>query len=482
MDLYDAPVSALARRLRLGELSAVDLLEAHIARIEAVNPGLNALVCTRYEAARSEAQAADIRLRAAGPDQDLPPLLGVPCTMKEFLQTEGMPHTGGILWMKDNIAPSDATVVARLKAAGAIIMGVTNIPEGGLWMETYNRIYGRTRNPWNPAKTSGGSSGGEGALVSSGASPFGIGSDVGGSIRIPAAFCGTVGHKPTGGLVPNTGHFPAHNSHGVGTYLCTGPLTRTVDDAWLILNILAGPDGLDPHCREMQLGDPNEVDMSKVVVFPMETTGRVFVWKGVREQIHAAAAALEAQGATIRTPDFPLMKHAMDIWAAMLADISDESYCEILAEEGRINPWWEILKLWTGFGRYTWAALIIAGVDRFIDLMPSRKKRLVQLGQELQQSLEATLGETGVLLFPPYSRPAPGHSRPWLTPFDPQVTAIFNVMESPVTQVPTGFDPSGLPYGVQVVGARGMDHLTIRCAREIERALGGWQRSEPPVG
>jgi fatty acid amide hydrolase 2 len=392
-----------------------------------------------------------------------------------------MPHTGGLLWMKDRRADRDATVVQRVKAAGAIIMGVTNIPEGGIWMETYNAIYGRTRNPWNLGRTSGGSSGGEGALVSCGAAPFGIGSDVGGSIRIPAAFCGTVGHKPSGGLVPNTGHFPAHNSHGAGTYLCTGPLTRTVDDAWLLLSVLAGPDGADPSCTTMPLGDPDAVDISRLVVYPMETTGRVAVWKGVRGRIQAAADALEAQGATIRSPDLPLMKHAMDIWAAMLADISEESYCDILAERGRLNPWLEILRLWSGFGRHTWAALIIAGVDRFIDLLPGRKRKLVQMGRELQQSLEAALDDNGVLLFPPYSRTAPRHWRPWLTPFDPQVTAIFNVMESPVTQVPCGFDKKGLPYGVQVVGARGMDHLTIAAARVIEAAHGGWHRSNPPV-
>ena len=202
-------------------------------------------------------------------EDTLPPLLGVPCTIKEFLKTSGMPHTGGLAWMADGVADTDATVTARIKAAGAIILGVTNIPEGGLWMETYNSIYGRTRNPWDLRRTSGGSSGGEAALISTGASPFGIGSDVGGSIRIPAAFCGTVGHKPSGGLVPNTGHFPADVPDGAGGYLCTGPMTRTVDDAWLVLKVLAGPDGQDPACRPMALGDPAAVDISKLRVLPM---------------------------------------------------------------------------------------------------------------------------------------------------------------------------------------------------------------------
>jgi len=480
MDLFDAPVTALARRLRMGELSSVDLVQAHIERIKAVNPGLNALVADRFEAAVAEARLADARLQAADSEEGLPPLLGVPCTMKEFVQTTGMPHTGGIAWKAGMIAQSDATVTARLRAAGAIILGVTNIPEGGLWMETYNHIYGRTNNPWNRKRTSGGSSGGEGALVASGASPFGIGSDVGGSIRIPAAFCGTVGHKPTGGLVPNTGHFPIEHPGEAGPFLCTGPLTRTVDDAWLVLKIIAGVDGIDPDCREISLGDPASVDISKLRVLPMMGTGRVWVRAGVRRQILLAAASLEAAGATIEQPDLPLMKYALDIWAAMLSEIAKVSYSGILAQSGSLNTGWELLRLWTGFGRHTFAALMLAWTDGLIGLMPKRKARLVQMGAELEQSLEAALGNDGVLLFPPYSRTAPRHWLPWLTPLDPQVTAIFNVMQSPVTQVPVGFDENNLPYGVQVVGAQGMDHLTIAAAKVIEAAHGGWRRANPP--
>ena len=479
MDVFDTSVTELARQLRRGQLSAAQLVEAHIERIEAINPGLNALVKDRFEDARAEANAADKRLQAADPDDVLPPLLGVPCTIKEFLQTKKMPHTGGISWMADRVADKDATVTARLRAAGAIILGVTNIPEGGLWMETYNHIYGRTLNPWNSKHTSGGSSGGEGALIAAGASPFGLGSDVGGSIRIPAAFCGTVGHKPTGGLVPNTGHFPVEHPGEAGPYLCTGPLTRTVEDAWTVLKLIAGPDGVDTACRPMTLGDPDSVNLKTLKVYPMTGPGRVWVHKSVKGAIGNAATALEARGASLHTPDLPLMKHAFDIWAAMLAEISTMSYSEVLAEGGKMNPAWELARLWTGFGRHTYAALVLAGTDRLVGLMPKRQARLVQMGLQLQQNLEAMLGTDGVLLFPPYSRPAPRHWLAWLTPFDAQVTAIFNVMESPVTQVPVGQDSSGLPLGVQVVGARGMDHLTIAAAKVIENAYGGWQRANP---
>ena len=158
------------------------------------------------------------------------------------------------------------------------------------------------------------------------------------------------------------------------------------------------------------------------------------------------------------------------------------AYSTVLAQSGTMNPWWELLRLWTGFGRHTFAALILAGTNDLVDLLPKRKARFVRLGLELQQSLEEALGDDGVLLFPSYSRTAPRHWLAWLTPFDAQVTAVFNVLESPVTQVPVGHNRAGLPFGVQVIGARGMDHLTIAAAKVIETAHGGWKRANPSLG
>jgi len=478
MNPLKSPVTELARALRAGEISAVDLLEAHIARIEAVNPILNGLVADRYDPARKEAVLADERL-AKGEGVDSP-LLGVPCTIKEFLPVTDMPNTGGILWNKSQVATEDCPIVSRLRKAGAIVMGVSNIPEGGLWMETYNPIYGRTLNPWNPKRTPGGSSGGEAALVASGGSPFGIGSDVGGSIRIPAAFCGTVGHKPTGGLVPNTGHFPAEiDLGGAGTYLVCGPITRTVDDAWTILKIIAGPDGKDDACREMTLGDPDTVDLSSVVVYPMETPGRVWVWRDVRSAIRQATAVLAAKGARVDDRGFSNLKYSMEIWSAMLAEGTSTPYTEILGQHKALNVLWEFVRWATGFGRHTIAALVMAFADRLAAFLPGMRTRFMRVGLELQEQLEEALGDDGVLIFPPYTRSAPRHWAPFLTPFDAQCTAVFNVLGFPVTQVPVGFDANGLPLGVQVVGARGRDHLTIAVAREIEKALGGWQQADP---
>ncbi len=300
-DILDMGACELGRAIARRELSPVDVVDAHIEHIQAVNPILNAVAAPRFEDARAEARAAETHLADGEPSS---PLYGVPCTIKDFLGCTGLPHTGGLLARKDHYAQEDATVVQRLKAAGAIILGNTNVPEGGLWMETHNLIYGRTQNPWRKGFSPGGSSGGEGAIVAAGGSPFGLGSDIGGSIRIPAAFCGTPGHKPSGRLVPNTGHFPG-GDEGVAAFLVTGPLARRVEDLQAVMEIIAGPDGADPVCREMAWADTLPADMSDVVVYPVETNGRARVSKEMRQAIRDSADALAARGAKIVDRDFP---------------------------------------------------------------------------------------------------------------------------------------------------------------------------------
>jgi len=457
-------------------MTSTGLLEAHIGRIEHVNETVNGLAVKRFEKARKEAEAADTVLRQGGDPKR--PLLGIPCTIKEFLGIENMPQTGGVLWRKDMVAQSDATVVRRLREAGAIIMGSTNIPEGGLWMETYNSIYGRTSNPWNPKRTSGGSSGGEGVLVATGASPFGIGSDVGGSIRIPAAFCGTVGHKPTGGLVPNTGHYPEGVlSTAGGRFLTIGPLTRSVDDAWEVLKLIAGPDGHDASIVDYSLGNPDHVDLSGLTVYPLAWNLRTRVTPGLTQAIEDATTALKNKGATISTREFPHLKRGFEIWSGMMSQETDVCYPEILGEERALNPLWEMSRLCTGFGRHTFAAIFMCGADRLSSWVPSLARKYSAIGRSLQAELEDALGDNGVLLHPPYNRPAPPHWDAFRTPFAPAYTAIFNVMEFPVTVVPTGLSRDGLPLSVQVAAKRGNDHLTIAAARCIERATGGWTQA-----
>ncbi|MEZ4454631.1 MAG: amidase [Nannocystaceae bacterium] len=479
-ELLDASLLELNRMIRSRERSPVEVVEAHLARIEAVNPAINAVIAERFAAARAEAREAEARVMSTRDPADLPPLLGIPFTAKEYIAAEGMPLTGGV-WKRRHIrADRDATTIQRLRAAGAILVGITNVPEGGLWLETYNTVYGRTRNPWNLARTCGGSSGGDGAIVGAGGVPFALGADVGGSIRIPAAFCGTVGHKPTGRMVPNTGFWPETRGE-LSAYLVCGPLGRRCADMMPILRVLAGPDGADEVVRPWTLGDPDAVDLSDVVVFPVESTGGARIRPVMRAAVADAARALADRGATIAELRAPAMKKAFMIWSSMMAAAEGPSYSEILGGDAPLKTFREMGKAMFGRSRHTFPALLVVAAVSVTKLIPGRMNEMVALGHELQAELEDILGPRGVLLHPPYTRPAPRHYGPLLTPFDFVCTSLFNVLEFPSTTVPTGFDRKGLPVGVQVIGRRGNDHLTIAVAGAIEAATGGWRRAEPPI-
>lgn len=475
-ELLDASAVTLARWIRERRVSPREVVEAHIARITAVNPALNAVIAQRFELARAEAAAAEVRVMTSAPES-LPPLLGLPYTAKEYIMADGMPLSAGI-WSRRHVrADGDAETVRRLAAAGAILVGITNVPEGGLWLETYNDVYGRTVNPWDARHTAGGSSGGEGAIVAAGGVAFGLGADVGGSIRIPAAFCGTVGHKPTGRLVPNTGFWP--QAHGeLSAYLVCGPLGRRVEDMMPLLRVLAGPDGHDGVVRPWALGDPDAIDLRDVVVYPVESNGSTRVAEVNRRVVRDAAQALVERGARIAPLDNPRMKRAFLIWSAMMASAGGPSYAEVLGNGTAISPWRELGRLALGRSRHTLPAVLLVGLEQIAARMPAQLDRAVADGRALQAELEAVLGPNGVMLHPPYSRPAPRHFAPMLTPFDFVCTGLFNVLEFPSTVVPMGF-ADGLPLSVQIIGRRGNDHLTIGVASALERDFGGWRRADP---
>lgn len=477
-----ASVVELAARIRTREISPVEVVDLHIRRIQEVNGVLNAVVADRFDAARREAREAEARVMAKSSDPaTLPPLLGVPCTIKEFIAVTGMPVSAGVVARRDVRATEDATVVRRVRDAGAIVLGVTNIPEGGLWMETDNRVYGRTSNPWDLTRTSGGSTGGEGAIIAAGGSPFGIGADVGGSIRIPAAFCGIVGHKPTGRLVPNTGYWPPLTGN-LSAFLVCGPMTRRVADLMPILRILAGPDGQDAVVRPFALGDPQAVDLSQVAVYPIELPGRVRMSAPMIQAVRKATAALRARGAHVRTLHSKGLTRALEIWSAMMADAPGPPYTEVLGNGTPVPFFTELCKLPFGRSRHTIPGLTMVALETIVKRVPGGVGPFVKKGLKLQADLEAELGENGVLLYPPCTRPAPKHGGLLLTPIDFVCTAIFNVLEFPSTQVPIGFDAGTLPVGVQVVARRGNDHLTIAVAGALEEEFGGWVRAEPTAG
>jgi fatty acid amide hydrolase 2 len=471
-EILAASAVALARAIRERRVTSRAVVEAHVRRARRVNPGLNAIVRERYEDALREADEADARVRG-GDAADLPPLHGVPCTIKEAFAFAGMPHTSGLWARRDVVASEDATAVKRLRRAGAIPLGVTNISELCMWMESSNKVWGRTNNAYDPRRTAGGSSGGEGAIVGAGAVPFGLGSDVGGSIRMPAFFNGVFGHKSTGGLVPSTGQYPPAQGL-VQRYVVTGPIARRAEDLMPVLRVLAGPDGIEEHCAEIDLGDPASVDVRGLTVFTVESDGLVIVSRALRDAQRRAAGALESRGARVERRRIPRLARGLEIWSSMLKDGGGASFRELLAAGSDLSPLRELALALVGRSNYTVPGLLLALVEELPAKFGDRTRELVELGRELQLELHDMLGDRGVMLYPSHAVVAPLHRRPLLLPFRWVYTAIINVMEMPSTQVPLGLDAEGVPLGVQVVGPRHADHKTIAMALELERAFGGW--------
>ncbi|MEZ4238807.1 MAG: amidase [Myxococcota bacterium] len=473
---WELSATELGARYRQGALDPVEAVEACIARIEEVNPALNAVIARRYDEARAEARAASARIAAGG----APALCGVPITVKEFVAVRGMPHTGGLEHRRHVVAERDAAVVRRLRGAGAVVLGVTNAPEGGLWHETNHRIWGRTRNPHDVSRTPGGSSGGEGAIVAAGGVPLGIGSDTGGSVRIPAGFCGIASHKPTGGLVPSTGHFPLAPGGPGDVPMVIGPLARHVADLRLALEVLAVPAGVDPQCRppSAQAWPARPAPpWGEVTVVALPTNGRVRPEVEVESAVHRAAAVLEGLGARPAPWEGPSLSGAFEAWAALMADLGG-TYREVVAPHRSVlmplrgSLLADALRWPAGRSRHTGGVLAILALEAALGLVPGRAGR-ARAARALRETFDQAMQPNVVLVHPVYPRPAPRHRAiAARSPLDVGCTALFNVTESPVTVVRAGTDPRGLPIGVQLVGPRGADALTLAAGAAIEAALG----------
>ena len=456
----------IAARIRRRELSSLEAVEAHIRQVRRVNPSLNAMVAERFDRAREEARRAGERLAAGA--EGLPPFHGVPCSIKESFALTGMPFTSGLVARKGAPAKEDAVGVARLRAAGAIPLGVTNVSELCMWMESSNRVYGRTNNPYDVRRTVGGSSGGEGAIVGAGGTPFGLGADIGGSIRMPAFFNGVFGHKPTGGLVDNGGQYPLA-SVAASRYLSTGPIARRAAGLVALLRVLAAAD----------VRDPASIDVKGLHVISVEDDGRVDVTADLRAAQRSAADALRDRGARVRTETFAGLARSAEIWSVMLSEAGGPSFSSMLGDGEEIAAGWELLRWAFGRSPHTLPAIALALVERIPKLMPGKSAPLVALAATLKRELVERIGPRGVMLYPSHARPAPLHYQPMFPPWNWGYTAILNVMELPVTQVPLGLNAAGLPLGVQVAGVHGNDHVTIAVALALEEAFGGWV--PPPI-
>ena len=473
--LLTASGTTLAGLVRQRVVSSSELTALHIEQARRVNPSIRAIVHERFDQAMQEAAQADAKLQSSAPES-LGPLHGVPCTIKEAFALQGMPNTSGLVARKGVRAQSDATAVSRLRAAGAIPIGVTNVSELCMYMESDNCVYGRTNNPYDLSRIAGGSSGGEGAIIAAGASPFGLGSDIGGSIRLPSFFNGIFGHKPTGGLVPGWGQFPF--AHGAARrYLATGPMCRRAEDLWPLLRILAGPDGMDTGCEPWQLPSEAGVDWRQLRVLSVSDNGAVPVSDDLREAQERCVDALARKGARVERARIPGLRRSFNIWSSMLSEAGGPSFASLMGQGTPIAAGRELLRWVLRRSEHTFPAIGLAILEKLPAKARARTERFVQEGRRLRAELCERIGPQGVMLYPPYGTAAPRHGFSILPPFRWVYTAIFNAMEMPVTQVPLGLNRAGLPLGVQVIGVHGNDALTIGVACELERLFGGWTPS-----
>ena len=300
-DLCFLDATELARRIRDRETSAAEVVDAHLVRIDALDPLLHAVITRMDDVARQAARAADASVHRG---DVLGPLHGVPFTVKDALDTAGVRTTRGSRVFADRVPDRDATVVARLRAAGAILIAKTSLPEFSYWWESDNTLIGRTVNPWNRDRTAGGSSGGEAAAIAAGMSPRGLGSDVAISVRGPASLNGIVALKATRGCIPSTGHWPT----ALSPYWHVGPMARSVRDIAQMLRVVGGPDGVDRRVAVSPAGErlPPTIAPCKVAWISNPAFGPLH--PDVASTVGAAAAALESLGCEVRRVQVPLLE------------------------------------------------------------------------------------------------------------------------------------------------------------------------------
>ncbi|CAI8007847.1 Fatty-acid amide hydrolase 2 [Geodia barretti] len=455
---------SMAQAVRDKEVSAVELVDAHLARIEEVNPALNAVVQLAAERARAEAVEADAAL-ARGESKGA--LHGVPFTLKDSIDTEGIITTGGTLGRKDFVPDADATVAARLRAAGGILLGKTNTPELTYAGETDNLIYGRTNNPFDLSRTPGGSSGGAGAIVCCGGAAFDIGSDTGGSVRGPAHNCGIAGIKPNSGRVPRTGHIVPHSFGAADSLTQNGPMARYVEDLALILPIISGPDWDDPHIVPMPLDDPSDVDIGKLRVAYYAHNGVNTPTEEIMAATRTTALALDDVCASV-VEDLPrAIPDNPDINNQMSQADGQAAARRLLAKYGTTET-------------HEWIARLLEKASENMVSVQEYTAMLERVDAYRSEML-GFMQNYDVIVCPVSSYAALPHGE---SMFNEKYTGIgymatYNITGWPSTVVRGGTSPEGLPIGVQVVARPWREDVSLAVAQYLEGVLGGWQN--PPI-
>ena len=454
-ELKRRSIVELAALISSKDVSPVEVVNAHLAQIDRLNGQLNAIVTLApnlFEQAR-EAES----LLVSG--QTLGPLHGVPITIKDTIATAGIRTTSGSLARKDYVPTRDATAVARLKAAGAIIIGKSNTPEMAIPYETSNEIFGRTNNPYDQRLTPGGSSGGEAAAIAACLSPGGVGSDLSGSIRVPAHFCGIVGLKPTSGRIPMDGHVPA--AKGVlASGACIGPMARTVADVSLLFAVLADIDSQPSLFKDQVRG---------LKVSWYESDGVSPVSLETRLAVRAAVEALQRAGLDCQEKRPAAVESGSRLWVELFAEASAN----------------DLREFYSGFEHLAGA---LAGKILNTDTRRNQRRQ-----HELEQVINErdrlraellTMMETRPLIIAPVGATAAfPHDTKTLVVEDESVSVFracsyaqtFNVFDLPSVVVRAGQTAEGLPLGVQIIGKPFGEHMILSVATIVEAALGGWQ-------
>ena len=459
----------MARRIRKKNFSPVEVVDAHLAKIERLNPKLNAFVGVDMERARHEAREAEANAMRG---EALGPLHGVPLSIKSSLEVTGMPWEAGTRLRAGQIGARDAPLVSRLRTSGAIVLGVTNTPELLMAWETDNLLYGRTSSPWNLDRTPGGSSGGEAAAIAAGMSAGGVGSDGGGSIRVPAHFSGICGLKPTPGRIPSTGHFPASGGPFASIGV-VGPMARTVGDLTALFEVMQGADDGDTCAAPVALRRPNVEELKKLRIGYFEDDGRTPVIPEIRAAVQIAAQALRDKGFQVESFRPEGLERARELWKKYFVVAGGMLIRAMFKDrEGDLSP---ILKQFLEWS----AAEPAMTAETMLDAWIGRDTLRAEFLQQMQKY--------PILLCPPAAVAAFRHGeRSWqiegkrVDYLDAwSYTEWFNLLGNPAAVVPVSQTSEGLPVGVQVVGRPWEEEQVLGVAAVLEKECGRWRM--PPT-
>ena len=458
-DIIYSSAKSIAQAIQAKEVSAVEVVQAHLDRVGEVNDRLNAVVHLCGDRALDEARNADAALSRGNSKG---PLHGVPMTLKDSLDTEGVLTTGGTLGRRNHVPGRDSTVAARLRAAGAILLGKTNTPELTMAGETDNLVFGRSNNPYGLDRTPGGSSGGAGAIIASGGSPLDIGSDTGGSIRLPAHFSGIAGIKPNSGRVPRTGHIVPYGLGATDSLTQNGPMARYVEDLVLTLPIISGPDWEDPAIVPMPLGDPADVDLGTLrIAFNTSAEGYDPPTQETVATVEASVEAISGSVASVEE-DTPVALSAAPNLDRVIGGADNMAWLRRLLDRAgttEVSPF----------------------VQGLLDeAEPISTAEFTQALEELDQyrsDMLRFIQSYDVIICPTAATPAPLHRDTFTDEYrNSFYTGAYNLTGWPGTVVRCGTSPEGLPIGVQVIARPWREDVSLALAALLESALGGWQR------